>query len=166
MNTEFKLKLQAYVDGELPEPAAREVEAGIKSVPEAEALLEELRFTRAALRGNEPEWTLPETREFYWSKIERAILAEERAASPRRHPFSWTWLRRYWPQLSGAGVAAVLLIVAALQINWSAPQVWEDVESPLADTSTFWFRSEPDKLTLVWVSDVTPEETEQPDTIN
>ena len=149
MNTEFKLKLQAFLDGELPERAAKDVEVQMRSLPEAQSLLDELKFTRQALRENEPEYHLADSRDFYWSQIERAILAQQEAATHRRRLFSLAWLRRYWPQLSGASVAAILLAIAALQVNWSSPPVWEDVESPLADTSTFWFRSEPDRLTLV-----------------
>ena len=49
---------------------------------EAAALLEELRNTRAALAGFEAEVRLPESREFFWSKIEREIQRLE-APAPR-----------------------------------------------------------------------------------
>ena len=75
MNLEFELKLQALLDGELPEREAAEVEARVKADPQAQALLDELRMTTTALRGNELERALPETREFFWSKIERTIAA-------------------------------------------------------------------------------------------
>ena len=38
---------------------------------EALALADELRMTRAVLAGNEPERAVPESREFYWSKVRR-----------------------------------------------------------------------------------------------
>ena len=164
MNLEFQLKLQAYLDGELAARESKDFEAQLQAAPEAQALLTELRSTRIALRGNEPEYALPETREFYWSKIERALLAEEKSGGWRSHPFTLGWLFRYWPQLSGAGAAALLLMIAALL----APSrgVWGDIENPLAESSTFTFRSEPDRMTLVWISDHTTEADEDTESVN
>lgn len=164
MNHEFQLKLQAYLDGELVAGEVKSFEAQLQSAPEAQALLAELRSTRTALLGNEPEHTLPETREFFWSKIERAIHAEEKTVGRPGNPFSLSWLFRYWPQLSGAGAAALLLVIAALL----APSrgVWEDIENPLAESSTFTFRSEPDRMTLVWISDHTTDADEDTESVN
>ena len=165
MNPEFKLKMQAYLDGELPAREAKEIEAQIQAVPEAQALLTELRFTLATLRGNEPEYRVPETREFYWSQIERLILAAEKA-DRRRRPIYLGWLFRYWPQLSGATVAVLLLIVAAAQFHWFSRPMWEDIENPLAETSTFWFRSDSDRITLVWVSEKADESESESELVN
>jgi len=164
MNHEFQLKLQAYLDGELAAREAKDFETQLQAAPEAQALLAELRSTRTALQGNEPECSLPETREFYWSKIERAILAEEKSVGRHTNPFTLGWLFRYWPQLSGAGAAALLLMIAALL----APSrgVWEDIENPLAESSTFTFRSEPDRMTLVWISDHTTDADEDVESVN
>ncbi len=160
MNREFELKLQAYLDGELGPREARQIEARLQAEPEAQALLSELRLTTGALRGNEPEYKLPETREFYWSKIERGIEAAERA--PR--PWTWPalgWLFRYWPQLSGATAAALLLLAATAHFHLLAKPGWDDIENPLSETGTFCFRSEPDRMTLVWVYDRPQEERPQ-----
>ena len=75
MNEEFQLKLQAYLDGELSDKETREVEARLSSDNEAKALLVELQNTRAAFLMFEKELKLPESREFFWSKIERDIRA-------------------------------------------------------------------------------------------
>ena len=164
MNNEFELKLQSYLDGQMPAREAKDLEARMQADPAAQALLAELRFTRAALRGNEPEHTLPETREFYWSKIERAILAEEKTAVSRRNPFSLGWLFRYWPQLGGAGAAALLLCIGAFLLPSGSP--YGDVENPLTGTSTFTFRSEPDRMTLVWISEHTDDADDEAEAIN
>lgn len=166
MTTEFKLKLQAWLDGELTPREARAVEAQVQALPEAQALLAELRFTRATLRENEPQYTLPESREFYWSKIERAIQAAEKTGAGALSAFGLGWLRRYWPQLSGAAVAAVVLGFATLHFNWLTANTWEDVENPLAETGTFCFRSEQDQITLVWVYDRAEEEESESDALN
>jgi anti-sigma factor RsiW len=165
MKHEFELKLQAYLDGELDERQARAVEAQTQSAPEAASLLGELRMTAAALRGNELERTLPETREFYWSKIERAIETQGAAARSPHKPSRLAWLFRYWPQLSGASVAALLLGVALLRMG-GLPGPCEDIENPLDDTGTFTFRSEKEQMTLVWVSSGSQAQDEDPESVN
>jgi anti-sigma factor RsiW len=165
MNAEFELKLQAYLDGEMNERQAREMEARIKSTPQAGNLLAELRTTAGALRGNEPEYTVPETRDFYWSKIERAIMTADRP-SPAARSSSWFgWLFRYWPQLSGATVAALLLTVGLLRFG-GIPGPREDIENPLDDTGTFTYRSEQQRMTLVWVSTTPQDQDEDIDNFN
>ena len=77
-NHDDQLKLQAHFDGELPEPEARAVANWLARDREAVALLAELRNTRKALKGFESDIKLPETREFYWSKIEREIAPADR----------------------------------------------------------------------------------------
>src|SRR5512138_813224 len=74
-----QLKLQAYLDGELPEAEARRMTDRLAQDPEAAALLTELRQTTEAVAAFEKEVRLPESREFYWSKIQREI---QRQAQP------------------------------------------------------------------------------------
>jgi hypothetical protein len=154
MNHELELKVQAFLDGELDASQAGELEAQMRVLPQAGALLTELTNTRAALRGNEPEYTLPESGEFYWSKIERAIHRAERQPQPAPGPFPLlsAWWHRYWPQLSGAAAAAMLLTLALIRFGGINGATWEDIETPLNDTGTFTFRSEQQRMTLVWVS--------------
>ena len=73
MNVELGIKLQAHLDGELTGRDAQQVAALLESDVEARALFNELQQTRTVLKGNEPEFRLPESREFFWSKIEREI---------------------------------------------------------------------------------------------
>ena len=80
MDYNAQLKLQAFLDGELPEAEASEVANWLARDREAAALLEELRNTRSALAGFEAEVRLPESREFFWSKIEREIQRLETPA--------------------------------------------------------------------------------------
>jgi anti-sigma factor RsiW len=165
MNREFELKLQAYLDGELGAREARELEQRLTADATAQALLAELRLTAGALRGNEPERQVPETREFYWSKIERGI---EAAAKADRPAGAWGlgWLFRYWPQMSGASVALVLLFAATAHFHLLTKSGWDDIENPLSETGTFCFRSEPDRMTLVWVYDRVEEPEEGAETVD
>lgn len=110
MNDEKWLELQSWVDGELPAAQAARVGAWVAADPQAAALAEELRQTRRILAAHEPEVTLQESREFYWSGIRRAIEREE-AAAARAGTAGLPWvlaLRRLLVPLSG--FALVLLV--------------------------------------------------------
>ena len=80
MDYKSQLKVQAWLDGELPEAEASEVTKWLARDREAAALQEELRNTRQALAGFEAGINLPESREFFWSKIEREIQRLETPA--------------------------------------------------------------------------------------
>lgn len=73
MNQETKLRVQAYFDREVNERESQEIAALVEQDAEARAVCAELQEIRAILKNNEPEHKVPESREFYWSKIERAI---------------------------------------------------------------------------------------------
>jgi anti-sigma factor RsiW len=150
MNQE--LRLQAYLDGELPEPEAKKVEGLLGADAHASALYTELRQTRLLLKENEPEWRLPESREFFWGKIEREISRLESPQTRSTLPWWLAFVRRHIASISGVGVAAALALTAALQMQWVSPNLLEEIENPLGDTSSFSFRSESQKMTVVWIS--------------
>ena len=89
MKMETELKLQAHLDGELTPAESREVDNLLASDAGARELLAELTLVQKCMAGNEPEARVPETREFYWSKIQREI---GRSANP-------TPVRRGWLQV-------------------------------------------------------------------
>src|SRR5476649_2494344 len=94
MNQEQQLKLQALLDGELPENEAREILAWTQRDSAAAGLLTELRNTRAAMAKSEPQLSVPETREFFWSKIEREIQRQEPKTMSTPKVSIFTLLRR------------------------------------------------------------------------
>jgi len=152
MKQELVLKLQALLDGELPEAEARQVTALMDGDANARALFTELQQTSTALKGNEAERRLPESREFFWSKIEREITQLE--ASPASQTPWWiAFARRYMSAISGVGVATALVLIGAFQLNWVSPDMLEEIDNPLDDTASFSFRSESQKMTVVWISD-------------
>src|SRR5262245_62016701 len=114
MNEDQWLKLQAWVDGELPEGEARAVATLVETDPEARALVTELRMTHAFMASNEPEASLPESREFYWSKIQRAIEREAAAATTTTtDTVSWVAiLRRFLTPVSGLALIAFLSVLS------------------------------------------------------
>ena len=73
INHETELELQAYLDGELSAGEAKAIADLLGRDAGAQALYQELRTAKSLLAGNELDRKLPESREFYWSKIQRQI---------------------------------------------------------------------------------------------
>src|SRR4051812_5591793 len=98
MNEKDQLKVQALVDGELSPRQARATERWVQSDADAAALLTELRQTSSAVRLNQTAVALPESREFYWSKIQRDIRQiGQQDAIPRINPVFALWRRILFP---------------------------------------------------------------------
>lgn len=154
MNPESKLKVQAYFDQELSQEEAREVAAWLERDPEARALFAEFSQISQVLQGNELELKLPESREFYWSKIERQIQRQSGASAPATAALpGWsTWWRRVVAPALGV---AILLVAALSLVKLShAPDrqsYLHEIETPLEDTSTISFHSQTAGMTVVWV---------------
>lgn len=148
MTEEQQLKLQAFLDGELPESEAREVASWIARDAEATALANELRHTRKALKESQPVMRVPESREFYWSKIQREIERLEPSPQPKQTIRFVVWLRRLLA--AGAAVAALVLTV---WISGPKDEVMAvDAEMTVTDAGTFTYRDYANRTTLVWVS--------------
>jgi anti-sigma factor RsiW len=148
METKDILNLQAYVDGEVGAAQKRRLEALIASDAAARQWVEELRFTRDAVRGNEPEILCPESREFYWSKIAREIERGERQPMvSARHIPAWVW--RYLSPLAGVAALAVMLVV--LNRGASPGDTAETGEAGLPEASSVVFRSQAEGMTVVWL---------------
>ena len=145
MNAELMLKLQAWVDGELPASEAARIAELVRTDSEAAALAAELKMTRGFLAGNEPQVKLPESREFHWSKIQRAIERAE-AEPVARESMPWlAALRRFLVPVSGLALVAFLTVVSINLFHRSAPSgttgdellVEEETLSRYIDTSTY-----------------------------
>lgn len=147
MDSEDQLKLQSYLDGELPEGEAREVANWLARDREAVALLAELRHTRQALAGFEKSVRLPEAGDFYWSKIQREI---ERTEPAPPEPVPVSWLARLRQLLMPASAIAVLVIAGLLVFTPRAPRMHGEIS--LADTAAFTYRDYAAGATLVWLS--------------
>jgi len=151
MNQDRELKIQAFLDGELAGREAREVEQWLATDAEAQALATELKTTKSFLTGSEPELKLPETREFYWSRIARQIEAAEPAEAAARAPF-WLTLRRYFAPLAGVAVVAVLAVFSmrfydvSLDNNHLA-----EIENLSEHSGSLSFRSQSENMFVVWV---------------
>lgn len=146
MNAETQLKMQAYVDGELPSGEAAKVEALLASDAGARQLAASLKATRDALRDNEPQLAVPESREFYWSKIAREI--ERLEAQPARPaPQPWLrWARRWLVPVGGVAVLAGLLAVLSVNRN---PSLAASTSRMIPGAISFYLQDE--DVTIVWI---------------
>lgn len=147
MDYEAQLKLQAYLDGELPDSEARAVAGQLAQDQTATALLGELRQTRQTLKGSEIVVPLPESRDFYWSKISREIERLERPApEPAPAPLV-TRLRR----LLMPAAAAAVVVLGVLLVLRPGPGT-SGLETALADSGTMIYRDDSARATFVWLS--------------
>ena len=153
MDNNAQLKLQAWLDGELPEAEAREVANRLAQDREAAALAEELRNTGSALAGFEADVRLPESREFFWSKIEREIARQEAPApDPAPRESYLTLFRRFLVPASAVAFVLIAGLVLIRPMGPSGRPAAAEIETALADAGAFTYRDYSAGTTLVWVS--------------
>lgn len=158
MDYESQLRLQAYLDGELSERERREVGSVLARDAESAALVAELRNTRAALADFESEIRLPESREFFWSKITREIDRQAQAEQGRESlreftPFlSWldAWRRWLVPAVAVAALA-VAAVIGGLHFQRGRGRV-PTMEAEFVDPGAFTYRDYAQGITVVWLS--------------
>jgi anti-sigma factor RsiW len=149
MDYQDQLKLQAYLDGELPETESRAVAERLASDQDAAALLVELRQTREALGGFEAGIPLPESRQFYWSKIKREIERQDPAVEEVRPAIPLiARLRRLL--VPAAGLA--LLVIAGLLATQGPSDETAPIETALADPGAMIYHDYSAGATFVWLS--------------
>ena len=170
MNREQQLKLQAFLDGELPEREAREILAGTQRDHDAAALLTELRNTRQAVVKSKPQTVMPEAREFFWSKIEREICRPDPSPSvaPPTGIFGG-WVRFFFPAVAGA--ALFIALFRHFDVPKNASETVADagtstVETALASAGAATFYDASEGTTLVWFSDDAPDQVKKPTALN
>ena len=146
MNTE--LKLQALLDGELDAREGRELETLLARDTEHAALMQELKWTKAAVAGNDVAASVPETRDFYWHGISRRIESEERKALISAPAERAWWVKFFYPATGLAAVVAVMFVISGGRTSDGA-----DTESIPEDVSAVSFRSEAQEMSVVYVAD-------------
>jgi anti-sigma factor RsiW len=150
------LKLQAYLDGELSSRQAAKMARFVANNAEAQLWLEELRAVKTLLAGNEPKMAVSESREFYWSRIARAIESQAAPAQREVRHGAIRWLG--WLLPAGAAAALVLMLagsprfgalhLARTGTSTEAPEI----ESPLDDVTVMSFHSSTEGMTVVWIN--------------
>jgi negative regulator of sigma E activity len=149
---ELQLKVQAFLDGELPEKEARDIAALLARDADVKALHTELRNTRQALSGFEPAVRLPESREFYWSKIAREIERSAPAPSVRRDS-AWVRFRRFLIPAGAVAACALVAVIVGVQVGVIGGSSGESEQMTMADdSSAFTYHDYANGTTLVWMS--------------
>ena len=113
MKNEDKLRIQAWMDGELAPKEAAQIATLIEQNPEALALSEELRVVENALHLGEKPAILDDSRDFYWSQIEHQINAEEPLPLPESYAMPVLAsgnLLRWMVPVGSLGAIVVLMI--------------------------------------------------------
>lgn len=150
MKQELQLKLQAYLDGELPDGEARELADFAARDADARALLTELKNTQTAVADYEADIKLPETREFYWSKIRREIQRLESPGPAARPASVFDALRRL---LVPVGALAILVTATLFTTRqWASRDSIGALETETASADVFTYRDYDSGTTLVWLS--------------
>ena len=149
-NHDSELKLQAYLDGELSGREAAEVKALLERDADGQALLAELRNTKTAMAQGEAELKLPESHEFFWSKVQREIERQEKAVAPAPK-MSWiSWVRHH---LVSVGGAVALTCVMGVMLFSSGNGPLAEMEMTSDDMGAYTFRDQQAKMTVVWFYD-------------
>jgi len=165
MEYQDQLKLQSYLDGELPEAEGREIAQRLARDQEATALLSELRQTSEALAGFEEGIKLPESREFYWSKIQREIQRPSIAAPVQSTTARWLYrLRRFLVPATGLAVVSLLALIVTKEAGSGTGD--SSVETALEDSGAFTYHDDSAGATLVWLSYPADNENADDDDLN
>jgi anti-sigma factor RsiW len=152
MKHDLELSLQAWLDGELPEKEARQVGEWIARDAEAGALLAELRAMKEALPSNETPRTVPDTREFYWSQIERRLQQPVADARPVRSSWLARW-QAYLLPLTGVAAMACALIVTR---HYTRTPTFDEICSTSDAMEAVTYHDQSGQMTVVWLQDSSP----------
>lgn len=151
MKEDLQLKLQAYLDGELPSGEAQAMTDWLAQDTVARNLLVELTNTRAALLSHESEIKVPDSREFYWSKIHRQIEREEQLVPAIKSVSIMERIRRLLVP-AGAVTAAMLGVMLVQQQLGHGGNAALEADGVHEDSEAFTYRDYGSGTTLVWLS--------------
>lgn len=158
MNRE--LKLQAWLDGELPQQEAALFHEQLASRPEEQKQVAEIKAIKTALvPANEVQVKVPETREFYWRQIRNRIEREEATRPVVSESFITRW-RRFLVPLAGVAGATALLMLSVHQM--APPPAIDDATDASAEMESMTFHDFAAGMTVVWLQEKN-QSTPQPD---
>jgi anti-sigma factor RsiW len=148
MKHDLELKVQAWLDGELPDKEALRIGEWVAGDAEASALAAELGCVRQAMFRNEAAGALGESREFYWGKIERQIQHEAGGRRTGDLPWYARW-RQYMAPLAGAAALACVLLMAV----WQSAPTFDEISSTGEGMEAVTFHDQSAEMTVVWLQD-------------
>ncbi len=150
MKTDEILKLQAYLDNEVSSGEARRIATWLAGDSEARQIFQELKGIKSAMADNELLVKLPESREFYWSKIQRGI---ESAPTPAPRPEATRWWSRIGvPFAAAIAAVAVLMSVTSFDLPGLRLQTAvHEIDASEPDDGSITFHSQSEGMTVVWI---------------
>ena len=151
---EIQLKVQALVDGELTGREAEELRDRLETDAGLKELHERLTAVRELMAGAELPRTLPESGDFHWSQISKAIEREERQAKHMARPASGAnWLLRWVFPL--AGIACLMLLLTLQQTTNPNLSISlgsdHELELSIDDLDVMTFNTGDDNMSVVWL---------------
>ncbi len=168
---EQKLKIQAYLDGELSKSEAKKIEFLIASDPEAKQAFEELKCAADVLQNNEPEIKMPISRELYWNNIYNQIQQSESepvsVIDYIRHIKEVLFGKKYLVPVT-ATIIAVLSIFLIKDLAKPIDDHLVFIESTSEEVGSFSFRVQSENMFVVWIynKDKTDEKNIESDLIS
>jgi len=115
MKDEKILKLQAWLDGQMPAPESARVAEWVETDSEARELIAELRDVKTLLQVGEKSLNVEDSRECYWEQISRRIDVIDVGESQTKVVGSTTWHEwcKQWLVPVG-GLAAIVVMLATV----------------------------------------------------
>jgi anti-sigma factor RsiW len=150
MNLDLQLKIQAFIDRELPPQEALEVADRIAKDAQAKKLHDELRQIRALTVGTEIQRSAPCTPDFFWSQIEREIRSQTSRKARPAIELGWIW--RLLAPASALLLMAILMLPQRHAVRSEiASASGSEVEAAIQGANIVTFRSDSEGVTVVWV---------------
>ncbi len=151
---EIELKVQALVDGELTGREAEELRARMETDAGLRELHERLTAVRGLMAGAELPRTLPESGDFHWSQILKAVEHEEQEAKRLAKPAAsanW-WLRWVMPL---AGMVCLVLVLSLQQTTMPDLDILlgsdHELELSADEIDVMTFNTADDAMSIVWL---------------
>jgi len=136
MKQEDRLKIQAWLDGELAPQESAIIADLVDSNLEAKAVAGELETIQKVLKSGENKVSLGDSRDFYWSQIHRQIEAENPEPLRETAPFAAgsgeSPLRWILPISSLAAISILIVNFNTIDVNQSNSK---DITDPTVNGS-------------------------------
>ena len=148
---EIELKIQALVDGELTGFEAGKLRDRIKNDIRLQILHERLMQMKNLISKHEMPRVLPESSDFYWSKIAQEIEVGGSDAQSSAQSLGMKWVfRRLAPLL---GIASVALIITLQEPNLPDLGIVLNHNHELLsdEIDVMTFNSADDSMSVVWI---------------
>ena len=148
---EIELKIQALVDGELTEFEAGKLRDRIKNDIRLQILHERLTQMKDLISTHEMPRVLPESSDFYWSKISQKIEVGGSAAQSSAQSLGMKWVFRRLAPLLGIASVALLITLQGPNLPDLGIVLNHNHELLSDEIDVMTFNSADDSMSVVWI---------------